>query len=278
MSTNVPISSASAFASPSAAGPVLGRVKRDGEVAVEGIGPFDENLLPGERLRRVEAALEVCGGPRRAYSFDSNPDEDPLPSERFALCRPRTHAKLLATFASFEVNNQLPLPPRQQGIGTIGGGEAPKAPTRREDAAGAFRLALALNPTIRAPADANDGAQQAFAMSKRGPRPAIRIAEPVTPREETFEQALREALPSFRLCYAAGLANNPDLYGSITIDASLEQDGWLSNVTRVADVPDLGVVSCIARFADRLVIPGASGAAKPVRFKLVVSPESESSK
>jgi len=269
------------------------RAKRDGEAEVAGIAPFDPAVtIPAEIARRVEGALTICGGPRRAFGFEENEGAAPPSADRFTLCKPTTHARLLVMFATFEATNELPLPPRSVGIGRGSGGNpwTDSGPSRFWDAQQGFRLALALDPKLASPpATAPAKALEAFARAQPGfadakprlgfaeakyrPRGLIRIGPQSSPLPKALERSLSQNLASFSVCYVAALLGNPSLQGIVTIDGVVERDGWLSALSAKSTLPDSGVVRCVESVADRLVLAAPEKAPLHVSIALSMSPD-----
>lgn len=180
-------------------------------------------------------------------------------------------------FASTEAKNPEPLPPRSTGIGSIGGARRqPEPPSRWQDAVDAFRLALTLDPATAPPKDESERALEAFTSAKRRARGVIRLETPKTPPDKTFEKAVRAALPTFGLCYQAGVISNPNLQGVVAIEASVDSDGWLSNVKGYGSLPDGGVVRCLTRSVEGMIVPALSGAPTSIQLKLYMEPDAAS--
>ncbi len=90
---------------------------------------------------------------------------------------------------------------------------------------------------------------------------------------DAFVSSFEQGLHHFRRCYAAGLARDPGVAGTIDVDVVLEADGSIYEVKLVAnDLGDAAMVRCVRRAFHRLDYqPLADGqyfsVTAPIRFE-----------
>jgi tetratricopeptide (TPR) repeat protein len=73
---------------------------------------------------------------------------------------------------------------------------------------------------------------------------------------EVVQRIVRQNYGRFRLCYEAGLRNNPNLQGRVTVKFIIDRAGAVSSVTNSgSDLPDPAVVQCVIRAYSGLSFP-----------------------
>jgi hypothetical protein len=110
--------------------------------------------------------------------------------------------------------------------------------------------------------------------SGRGPQVrmgAVSVSGRLPP--EVIQRIVRQNFGRFRLCYEAGLRNNPNLQGRVAVRFVIGRDGAISNVSNGgSDLPDSGVVSCIVRAYYGLSFPQPEGGIVTVVYPIMLSP------
>jgi len=90
---------------------------------------------------------------------------------------------------------------------------------------------------------------------------------------EVIGRIVRQNFGRFRLCYENGLRNNPNLQGRVAVRFVIGADGAVSNVGNGgSDMPDAGVVSCVARAFKGLSFPLPERGIVTVVYPIMFSP------
>lgn len=90
---------------------------------------------------------------------------------------------------------------------------------------------------------------------------------------EVIQRIVRQNFGRFRLCYEQGLRNNPNLQGRITIRFVIGRDGSVTNANNGgSDLPDPGVVSCVARSFHGLSFPQPEAGIVTVTYPIMFIP------
>jgi len=112
--------------------------------------------------------------------------------------------------------------------------------------------------------------------SHRTAPPSVRMgATTVSGRmpPEVIQRIVRQNFGRFRLCYENGLRNNPNLEGRVVVRFIIGRDGSVSSVSNGgSDMPDSGVVSCVARAFYGLSFPQPDGGIISVTYPIRFSP------
>jgi tetratricopeptide (TPR) repeat protein len=110
----------------------------------------------------------------------------------------------------------------------------------------------------------------------RSSPPTVRMgATTVTGRlpPEVIQRIVRQNFGRFRLCYEAGLKNNPNLQGRVAVRFVIGADGAVSNVGNAgSDMPDGTVVSCVVRAFYGFAFPQPEGGIVSVVYPIMFSP------
>jgi hypothetical protein len=108
----------------------------------------------------------------------------------------------------------------------------------------------------------------------RGPQVrmgAVSISGRLPP--EVIQRIVRQNFGRFRLCYEAGLRNNPNLQGRVAVRFVIGRDGAVSNISNGgSDLPDGGVVRCIVRAFEGLSFPQPEGGIVTAVYPIMLSP------
>jgi hypothetical protein len=90
---------------------------------------------------------------------------------------------------------------------------------------------------------------------------------------EVIQRVVRQNFGKFRVCYEAGLRNNPSLTGRVNTKFVIGRDGSV-NVSQDAgsDLPDQAVVSCVVRAYQQLSFPQPDNGIVTVSYPIMFSP------
>ncbi|AKU96916.1 putative abductin-like protein [Labilithrix luteola] len=90
---------------------------------------------------------------------------------------------------------------------------------------------------------------------------------------EVIQRIVRQNFGRFRLCYEAGLRQNPSLSGRVSTSFVIARDGSVSqSQDSGSDLPDQNVVSCIVRSFQNLSFPAPEGGIATVTYPIVLAP------
>ena len=94
---------------------------------------------------------------------------------------------------------------------------------------------------------------------------------------EVIQRIVRQNFGRFKLCYENGLRNNPNLEGRVAVRFVISRDGAVQSADNGgSDLPDAGVVSCVARAFYGLSFPQPENEAErgvvTVTYPIVFSP------
>ena len=91
---------------------------------------------------------------------------------------------------------------------------------------------------------------------------------------EVIQHIVRRNFARFKLCYTNALRSNPALRGRVTIKYVIDRDGSVKGTPQDAgsDLPDRGVIDCVARAFQTLSYPQPEGGIVTVVYPLVFSP------
>ena len=89
---------------------------------------------------------------------------------------------------------------------------------------------------------------------------------------EVIQRIIRQNFGRFRLCYESALKNNPNLQGRVVVSFVIGRDGSVSNVGGGGDIPDAGVISCVAGQFGGLTFPQPEGGIVTVSYPIVFTP------
>jgi hypothetical protein len=89
---------------------------------------------------------------------------------------------------------------------------------------------------------------------------------------EVIKRIVRQNFGRFRLCYEAGLRNNPALKGRVSTKFVIDRKGAVSFVADGgSDIPDANVVACVVRGFSELSFPEPEGGIVTVIYPLSFS-------
>ncbi len=90
---------------------------------------------------------------------------------------------------------------------------------------------------------------------------------------EVVQRIVRQNFGRFRLCYEAGLRNNPNLQGRVTARFTIAKDGSVGPATDGgSDLPDQSVVACVLRGMSGLSFPQPDSGEVTVSYPINFSP------
>lgn len=90
---------------------------------------------------------------------------------------------------------------------------------------------------------------------------------------EVIQRVVRQNFGRFRGCYEAGLRGNPSLAGRVAISFTVGRDGSVGMVgTGGSDLPDAGVVGCVAKQFYGLSFPAPEDGIVKVTYPIVFNP------
>lgn len=89
---------------------------------------------------------------------------------------------------------------------------------------------------------------------------------------EVIQRIVRQNFGRFRLCYESALKNNPNLQGRVVVSFVIGRDGSVSSVGGGGDIPDAGVISCVAGQFRGLTFPQPEGGIVTVSYPIVFTP------
>lgn len=89
---------------------------------------------------------------------------------------------------------------------------------------------------------------------------------------EVIQRIVRNNYGRFRACYEGALRNNPNLSGRVVVNFVIGRDGSVSSVGGGGDLPDAGVVSCVASNFRGLTFPPPEHGIVTVSYPIVFTP------
>lgn len=90
---------------------------------------------------------------------------------------------------------------------------------------------------------------------------------------DVIQRIVRQNFGRFRLCYEAGLRQNPSLTGRISTKFVIGRDGQvMQSQDSGSDMPDQQVVSCVVRSFSALSFPAPEGGIATVTYPIVLTP------
>ena len=90
---------------------------------------------------------------------------------------------------------------------------------------------------------------------------------------EVIQRIVRQNFGRFRLCYEAGLRNNPTLQGRVAVKFVIDRKGAVAlTADGGSDLPDGGVVSCVVRGFGNLSFPEPEGGMVTVVYPIMFAP------
>jgi len=90
---------------------------------------------------------------------------------------------------------------------------------------------------------------------------------------EVIQRIVRQNFGRFKLCYENGLRGNPNLEGRVAVRFIISRDGAVASAENGgSDLPDAGVVSCVARAFYGLSFPQPEGGIVTVVSPIMFSP------
>ena len=103
-------------------------------------------------------------------------------------------------------------------------------------------------------------------------RPGITTASGRLP-PEVIQRVIRQNFGRFRACYESGLRGNPNLAGRVAVNFIIGVDGSVGSVSAGGDLPDKGVISCVARAFGSLSFPAPDGGIVTVGYPISFNPQ-----
>ena len=90
---------------------------------------------------------------------------------------------------------------------------------------------------------------------------------------EIIQRTVRQNSGRFKFCYEAGLRNNPNLAGRVSVRFIINHDGSVSSAANGgSDLPDAAVVSCVTRAFFGISFPQPENGIVTVTYPIVFSP------
>jgi hypothetical protein len=90
---------------------------------------------------------------------------------------------------------------------------------------------------------------------------------------EVIQRIVRQNFGRFRLCYEAGLRNNPGLTGRVATTFVIGRDGAVNQSSDAgSDLPDQNVVACVVRSFNALSFPPPDGGVATVTYPIILTP------
>jgi hypothetical protein len=92
---------------------------------------------------------------------------------------------------------------------------------------------------------------------------------------EVIQRIVRQNMGRFRYCYERALDRNPSLQGRVVTRFVIARDGSVAFSTGEgpeSDLPDPGVLSCVARAFGALSFPQPEGGTVTVVYPLTLTP------
>ncbi len=90
---------------------------------------------------------------------------------------------------------------------------------------------------------------------------------------EVIQRIVRQNFGRFRLCYEAGLRNNPALQGRVAVKFVIDRKGAVASAADGgSDMPDASVVSCVVRSFSNLSFPEPEGGIVTVVYPILFAP------
>lgn len=106
--------------------------------------------------------------------------------------------------------------------------------------------------------------------------PKVRMAPPsISGRlpPEVIQRVVRQNFGRFRGCYEAGLRNNPNLTGRVSVAFTIGRDGAIGGASNAgSDLPDSAVVSCVVKQFYGLSFPAPEAGVVTVSYPISFSP------
>jgi hypothetical protein len=91
--------------------------------------------------------------------------------------------------------------------------------------------------------------------------------------QRDIQDVVRSVFDHYRACYQDGLGRNPRLQGRVTIYFVIATDGSVAQVEdRGSDLPDRGVIACIADNFRLLRFPKPNGGIVRVVYPIIFNP------
>jgi hypothetical protein len=83
---------------------------------------------------------------------------------------------------------------------------------------------------------------------------------------------VRQNFGRFRGCYETALRGNPSLQGRVSVSFSIGRDGSVGSASASGDLPDGGVMSCVAKQFYGLSFPAPEGGIVTVTYPIMFTP------
>jgi len=89
---------------------------------------------------------------------------------------------------------------------------------------------------------------------------------------EVIQRIVRNNYGRFRACYESALRNNPNLAGRVVVNFVIGRDGSVNSVGGGGDLPDAGVISCVASGFRALTFPPPESGIVTVSYPIAFTP------
>jgi hypothetical protein len=89
---------------------------------------------------------------------------------------------------------------------------------------------------------------------------------------EVIQRVVRANFGRYRACYQSALKTNPNLQGRVVVNFVISRSGTVSSVSGGGDLPNQGVISCVAGAFGGLTFPQPEHGIVTVSYPLVFSP------
>ncbi len=132
-------------------------------------------------------------------------------------------------------------------------------------------------PTCQGFGDGNgDGFLRRRGHNAEAPNPMRQGESTINGRlpPETIQRVVRANFGRYRACYQSALAQNPNLQGRVVVRFVIGRNGTVSSASGSGDLPNPGVISCVAGAFQGLSFPPPDGGIVTVSYPLVFSPAS----
>ena len=91
---------------------------------------------------------------------------------------------------------------------------------------------------------------------------------------EVIQRTVRQNFGRFRMCYESALRTNPNLQGRVVVSFVIGRDGTVRTSSGGGDLPNSGVISCMASAAMGLTFPQPEGGVVRVSYPFSLAPAS----
>ena len=89
---------------------------------------------------------------------------------------------------------------------------------------------------------------------------------------EVIQRVVHANFGRFRGCYQSALASNPNLQGRVAVRFVIGRAGTVTSASGSGDMPNQGVISCVASAFGSLTFPQPEGGIVTVTYPIVFTP------